>query len=257
MQELNSALGGGTFAEFVERYAKLIFAVFIIAVLAGFGYVGLQFLQRRQERAASEAFFPPEERFTKIKTGFDQAKMNKLMPGLTTKDPKTADAKPATGNLDQDYGSVITDLDKVAHERAGTSAGAQAAIMLAETYLNYKQPDKAADIARLPAEQMGSSNTLSQLARVLWGTALADKGDCQAAVKVWQPILDSKRDKFLVPDVSLRSGTCYEQLNQPDKAAEMYRRVTSEGAESVAGQTAKGLLRALEVKTKGAKGGPA
>jgi tetratricopeptide (TPR) repeat protein len=248
--ELKEALGGGGFGEFMEQNAKLLFAIFVVIMLGALGYVGYQFVQKHQERIAQDDLSPAEEKFNKMKDGFEQAKMQALMPGMAPKDDKTVQAKPATGNLEQDYGSVLTDLEKVARERAGTSAGAQAAILLADTYISYKQPEKAIEMAKIPAERLSSSNTLASLARVLWGTALADKGDCGQAVGVWQAVIDSKNDKFLHPDVGLRSGLCYEKLGQLDKAAEMYRKVSAEAGDSAAGQTAKGLLRALEMKMK-------
>lgn len=246
---LKQALGGGSGWDFVENNAKLIAALIVVAVLGGLGYVGFQYVQKRQERAASTAFYAVEARYTKLKDGFDRARLQNLMPGMAPKD--SPDAKPSTGNLEQDYGTVITDLEKVARDHAGTSAGAQAAILAAETYLAYNQPDKAIEIAQVPAKNMSGKNMLASLSKVMWGSALAAKGDCQTAVGIWQQVVETKQVGFLHPDVNLRTGICYEQMNQLDKAAEMYRKVTSEASESVAGQTAKGLLRAIEMKNKG------
>ena len=160
-------------------------------------------------------------------------------------------ATPASGDLEKDYGAVISDLETVARKRAGTTAAAEASILLADTYLNYKKPERAVEFAQLASEKLGSRNTLSALARVLWGTALADQGDCQKAVGIWQDVLDRKELAYLHGDVSLRAGLCFEKLNQNDKASEMYRKASLEGGKGSTSQTAKTYLRALEFNTRG------
>lgn len=236
-----------TLVEFVEKNAK-IFAVLLIAVVVGgLAYVGYQSLKTRWEASAQEAFYVVEVKYNKLRDEFDRAKMNALMPD-EKKEKETL--KAASGDIEKDYGSLIQDLEKVARDHAGTSGGAQAAILAAETYLLYNQPEKAAAIVEVPVKELPKAHLLSNLSRVLLGNALANKGDCQSAVGVWQQALDEKNATFLHPEVSLRSGLCYEKLNQPEKAAEMYRRSMADGPESAAGSTAKGLLRALELKTK-------
>lgn len=238
---------------FLERNAKVVLALAIVAILAGLGYAGLQFVQSRQERVAQNAYYDAEKDYVKIRDGFDQARFRTLRPEVRPDAPQAEDARtsaPATGDLEKDYGSVLAKLEAVALEHKGTAGGAQAAILVAETYLNYNQPDKAVEFARIPAESLPAGHVLGTLAKTLLGNAMAAKNDCQGAVRVWQQVLDAKSATYLHPEVSLRSGLCYESLNQPDKAAEMYRKVIVDAADTTAGSTAKGLLRALEIKTK-------
>lgn len=252
--ELREALGNGGFGEFVENNAPLLGAVFAIVVIAAVIYEGVQFVQKRHELSAATAFYPIESQYSKLKEGFDKAKMQNFMPSAKTAAPTSA----ATGDLQKDYGAVLPELEKIANENAGTTAGAQAAMDLADIYLNYKQPEKAVDFAKTAAEKLNSHNTLAPLARVLWGTALAQKGDCAAAVTVWQQVIDDKSAAFLVPNVSLRSGLCYEKMSQNDKAAEMYHRVVADAEQTSDGQTAKTYLRAIDLKNAvamGASGG--
>ncbi len=246
--ELRQALGNGGFGEFVENNAPVMGALFAIIVAAALIYEGVQFMHKRHELSAATAYYPVEAQFSKIKEGFDQAKMQNFMPTAKAK----AGGAPATGDIEKDYGAVLPGLEKIATENAGTTAGAQAAMVLADTFINYKQPEKAVDYAKGAAEKLSSRNTLAPLARVLWGTALAQKGDCAAAVTVWQPILDNKSSAFLSSDVALRSGLCFEKMNQNDKAAEMYHRVVAVAEQSTNGQTAKTYLRALDLKTPAA-----
>ena len=248
--ELREALGNGGFGEFVENNAPILGALFAIVVIAAVIYEGVQFVQKRHELSAAAAFYPVETQYSKLKEGFDRAKMQNFMPSAQAAAP----AQAASGDLQKDYGTVLPELEKIANENAGTTAGAQAAMDLADIYINYKQPEKAVDYAKNAAEKLSSRNTLAPLARVLWGTALAQKGDCATAVTVWQQVIDNKSAAFLHPNVSLRSGLCYEKMNQNDKAAEMYHRVVADAEQTSDGQTAKTYLRAIDLKNAMAMG---
>jgi len=242
--ELREALGNGGFGEFVENNAPIMGALFAIVVIAAVIYEGVQFVQKRHELSAATAFYQVETQYSKLKEGFDRAKMQNFMPSAKA----NASTTVANGDLQKDYGTVLPELKKIATENAGTTAGAQAAMDLADIYINYNQPEKAVEYAKNAAERLSSRNTLAPLARVLWGTALAQKGDCATAVTVWQQVLDNKSAAFLSSNVSLRSGLCYEKMNQNDKAAEMYHRVVADAEQTSDGQTAKTYLRAIDLK---------
>ncbi len=236
----------------VEDNAKWIAVLGVIGVIAGIAHVVFHSIWDRQERKAQEAYYAVESNYTKIKEGFDRAKLRALMPSAPAPKPGEPSDQPATGDLTKDYGTVVSDLEKLARDHHGTTAGAQAALLAGQTYLQYKQPDKAIELAEMPVKALGNKHLLASLSRVLWGSALATKGDCAGAVKVWQEILDNKSANFLHGEAGLRSGLCYESMNQNDKAAEMYRKVTTENAQSASASTAKGLLRALEVRGQSA-----
>lgn len=237
------------FWHFIEKHAASFAAALAVGLLVLVGFVVKSWWHEREERKAQEAYHATEAKFTKIKEGFDRAKMRSLMPALS-KDEKNP-AASATGDLDKDYGAVLPDLEKFAREHVGTSAGAQAAILAAETYLTYGKADQAVAIAEVASKGAPSNSLLGALVTVQWGSALATKGDCGQAVKVWEQVLANKSAKYLYGDVSLRTGLCYEQMNDGAKALEMYNRTLSEaGPESSLATTAKGLSRALEAKAK-------
>ncbi len=203
----------------IEDNAKLFVALIVLAVLGGIAYAGVQFVNRRQETQAQEAYYKAEASFMKKKEEFERAKFKDFMPAEQAKSQPAATA--ATGDIAKDYGSDLAALEAVAKEHAGTAAGAQAAILAGETYLSYKQPDKAIELAQIPATKLSSSHTLAQLSRVLWGNALAAKGDCQTAVTTWQPLLTDSNANHLKADVSLRSGLCFEQMARQDSSHEL------------------------------------
>lgn len=233
----------------VEHNSKVVVALVAVAFLAAIAYVIFNSFKSYQERSAQKDYYAAELKYTKLREGYDRAKFKAMMPpgaAAAEDKTKTPDA-PASGDVTKDYGAALSDLEKVARDHAGTSAGAQAAILAGETYLEYKQADKAAEVLQLPVKALSDKHLLANLAKMAYGSALATKGDCQAAVGVWQQVLDKKSAVFLHADAGLRSGLCFEQMNQPDKAAEMYRKVTAEAADSAASTTAKGLLRAIEL----------
>ncbi|MES2964988.1 MAG: tetratricopeptide repeat protein [Bdellovibrionota bacterium] len=248
---VQSSLAGAF--NWVEDNAKVVVAVLVIAILASIGYAGLQWVGRRQERAAQEAYYMAESKFTKLKEGFDKAKFKAFLPPTKTDDPSAPKETPASGDLAKDYGTVLGDLEKIAKDHAGTAAGAQAGLLVADTYVSYKQPDKAIEYVQVAATKLKPNQTLQQLSVMMWGNALAVKGDCQQAVTHWQTVLKNDAAQFLHPDASLRSGLCLEKMGNMDAALEMYRKAAS-ASESAAGTAARGFLRALEVKGAQPKG---
>jgi hypothetical protein len=232
----------------VENNAGIVFGLAGLLLLGGIIWVVMNWMGDRKEAKAQEAYYAVESKFMKIKDGFDRAKYSALMPGLAGQ--TKAEDKAASGDLTKDYGALMTDLEKVARDHAGTAAGAQAAILAADTYLAYNQATKASELAQIPAKNMKAQTLPGSLARVVWGSSLAAENKCGEAVKVWQEVLDAKNMAYLHGDVSLRSGLCFESLNEPEKAKEMYRKVSAESADTAVSARAKGLLRALEQKAK-------
>ncbi|MES2854941.1 MAG: hypothetical protein V4692_03705, partial [Bdellovibrionota bacterium] len=149
----------------VEENAKLIVGLMVVLIVVGLGYAGMQILGKRQERTAQDEYYAVAQKYEKAKGEFDQAKFEQFAPAGQAK----TGGKAASGDLEKDYGTVITDLDKIAREHAGTTAGAQAAILAGDTYLQYKQPDKAVELARLTSDKLSDSHTLNHLSRMLLG----------------------------------------------------------------------------------------
>lgn len=235
----------------VEKNALTVGGIILVGLLILTGVTVKNWLNTRAERKAQDAYYSAERKFSKVKEGFDRAKMHSMMPAaVAAKDGKNPEVA-ATGDLEKDYGAVLPDLEKIVQTQSGTSASAQAAILLAETYLAYNRPEKAAAVTELAAKNLTVNSILGALVRVQLGSGLAAKGDCKEAVNVWGQVLTNASSKFLHADVSLRSGICFEQINDIQKAKEMYQKAAAEaGPESSISSTAKGLARALDLKTK-------
>ena len=237
------------FWSWIEKNSHVVVIALELAVVGALGTSVWNWWTARMEKKVQESFYTVEAKYTKIKEGFDRAKFKAMMPAMVQKDDKTNDPA-ATGDLAKDYGSIPGDLEKIAREHAGTAAGAQAAILGADLYLAHQQADKAIELAQIPAKSMGDKYMLANLAKILWGSALANKGNCSEAVQIWKQVIDNGAMTFLHADASLRSGLCYEALNDTAKAREMYQKVTAQGDDSTAAATAKGLLRALDMKAQ-------
>lgn len=243
---------------FAENHAKSIFIIAIAGLLGGLGYFGYKMVLDRIERKAQEAYYSVQVKLDPIQSEFERAKYQSLVKTESTK--KEDKAKEPSGNLQNDFGGLMTELEQVARQYPATSAGAQAAIGAAKTYLEYQKPDQAIEILQVVAAQAPKNRILSGLVDTLLGNAMANKGDCESAVSVWQRVLDQKSYKFLHSEVSLRSGLCYESLNQSDKAREMFQLAAADdsgsignmasGGKSSPSQTkAKALLRALDLNS--------
>lgn len=245
----------------VEKHAALVGGVFAIGIVLLSIYSLRNWWSTRTEHKAQDAYYAAEAKFTQAKDGFDRAKMKAQTPPAATdkaadktKDDKNTD-HIATGDIDKDYGSKLTDLEKVAHDFAGTTAGTQAALLVTDTYLSYDKPDRAVEVAQFAASHTSDKSLLGALVRVQLGTALASKNDCKEAVKSWGQVIDNKSFSYLHADASLRSGLCFEKMGELPKALEMYQKASADsgagpGAESPTASTAKGFMRALELKLK-------
>ncbi len=234
----------------IEKNGAVVAVLISALIVAALGYLVWDFVQGRAEKAAAEDLYKAEAEYFKIKDGFDRARFEALVPA--SKDEKSGEAdKPqaATGDLEQDYGKVISGLEEVVARQAKTAAGTQAAVWLAEIYLDYKQPEKAVAALDKVVTHQSESTLLFGVANMVRGSALAAKGDCAQAVDSWQKVVDSPKNSFLHPEALLKSGVCQETLQQHAKAIETYRRLTETHSETSAGQMAKAFLRALEMKT--------
>ena len=239
----------------IAEHIVPILAFLGLGAVVWLGFIGWGKWMDAQEAKAQEAYYAVESRYTKIREGFDKAKYQAMMPLLKKDDKdKKDEAKPATGDLQKDYGDVLVEMQKIVTAFPKSAASAEAAITLADVYLEYKQPDKAVEALQAPAKELPDNMMIGALVKVMLGKALADKGDCGQAIEAWKKVTDNKKYSFLHGDLALKTGICYEILNQPDMAKASYQKASQEHAGTMAGQTAKSLLRALEMRAKAAKG---
>lgn len=229
--------------ETLAKYKTIVIAVIAAAAVGGIGYAANGALKSRAELKAQNAFFPIEKSYTEKREKFDQAKFADLTG------QKADGAVKATGDLAKDYGTLVDELESFAKAHAGTAAGAQAAMLAAETRMTYNQPELAGSTLDSLVKDTKSTNLMGGLVRMANGNAWAQAGKCDQAVKAWEQVLATKEISFLHGEAALRSGLCLEKSGDKVKAAEMYRKASGESERSSASQTAKALLRAIEMGT--------
>jgi predicted negative regulator of RcsB-dependent stress response len=229
--------------ETLAKHKTIVIAVIAAIAVGGIGYLANGAIKSRSELNAQNTFFPIEKSYTEKREKFDQAKFADLTG------QKAEGAVKASGDLAKDYGTLVDELEAFAKAHAGTAAGAQAAMLAAETRMSYNQAELAGSTLESLVKETKSTNLMGGLVRMANGNAWAQAGKCDQAVKAWEQVLATKEISFLHGEAALRSGLCLEKSGDKTKAAEMYRKASGESERSSASQTAKALLRAIEMGT--------
>lgn len=236
-----------TFVEMLERNKVLVAGVAGLALAIGLGTVGWGLLSERKEKSAQEAFYGIEKQYSTKREKFDQAKFGALTGAKVDELVKAGAAAHASGDLSKDYGTTVEELESFAQDHKGTAAAVQASLLAAETRIEYKQPEQAAKSLESALTSTKANSLLGALVRMAAGNAQAMAGQCDQALKAWDQVLAAKDLGFLHAEAALRSGLCLEKVGDKPKAIEMYRKASSEGDKSTSSQTARSLLRALEI----------
>lgn len=238
-----------SFVEFLEKNKGLAIGVVTVAILVGVGVVGWDLISERKEKNAQEAFYAIEKDYTAKREKYDQAKFATLTGGKIEEMIKAGTAIRASGDLTKDYGTLVEDLEAFASKNKGTTAAVQASLIAAETRLQYKQAEQALQTLETSVSSTKANSLVGVLARMAAGNAQAAAGKCDQALKSWEQVLAAKDFRFLHSEAALRAGLCLEKAGDKAKAIEMYRKASSESEKSTAAQTARSLLRALELGT--------
>ena len=237
-------------AEVLEKNGKAVALVGLAAALAALSWVGYGWFQEKTEKNAQEAFYALEKQVSDKREAFEKAKSDALLPSPDKKN-KTASNDPkaiaATGDIEKDFGPLVSNLEAFADSHRRTSAGAQAAILAADLRMEYKQADRALGVLKGAREATSPKTLVGGLVRMAEANALAASEKCGDALGLWQTVLDEKFATFLHGEAALRAGLCLETMGQKDRAIEMYRKAAAAGERSSAAQSAKSLLRRLEL----------
>jgi predicted negative regulator of RcsB-dependent stress response len=242
--ELQERLGA-----FLEANWTSVVAGLAVIAIGSLLYASYDYFTHRAEAKAEDALYLAESPYVKAKEGFDKAKMKALMPAFGESDESgAATAKPATGDLEKDYGSSVAGLEGVIDAYPKSHAAQQAGLDLASIYLDYKQPDKAAAAIVKATATASAKDVIGALALTALGDVRAAQGQCEAAIAAWKRILDEPRAAYLHGELTVKTGVCYENLKQNDKALEAYRKTTQDFGDTAAARTARSLMRAIELR---------
>ncbi len=217
-----------------------------MAVLVGWlGWIGFNKLQDSKERSAQDLYYGAEKSFLEVKEAFEKAKYQALFPQQA---PKDDHAKQPSGDVDKDFGDSLSKMKEVIAKYPTTKAATQAAIMIAQTYADYKKYDLALEVLSPTLKSLSPSDILYGMGHIVAGNVQAAKGECATAIETWNQIFKSAKNEAFYPDVKWKIAVCYQNLKQNDKASEVLKKITEDYPQTSSARMAKTMLRAIDLK---------
>ncbi|WP_413578748.1 tetratricopeptide repeat protein [Bdellovibrio sp. HCB290] len=236
-------------------HSKIVITAVFAFIVIGAGVSLMNYFSSKKETETQGKYFSLEKAYTEKKRGFDEA-LRAEVTAAAAKDKKTAPvvdpSKKPTGDVQKDYGTVITGFESLLNDSPKTTAGQMAALNLSDIYLSYKMHDQALASLNKVEAGLNKSDLTSGLVWMQMGNVLADKGDCKSAIAKWDVIVSSKSFSYAHDEAKLRQGLCYESLNDAAKAEQLYTEVAknadSQTADSASTREAAKYLRLLKAK---------
>lgn len=231
-------------------HSKLVVGTIAAFVVIGVGVSIANYFSEKKEISQQEKYFLLEKTYTEKKRGFEEAARAEMTQAAQAqqakKDKKAAPtfdpSKKASGDIQKDYGPVITGLESFVSDSPNTKAAQMAALNLTDIYLTYKKNDEALATLQKVEKGLDKEGVLSGLVWMQMGNILAEKADCKGAVEKWQVLVNNKNFAFAHDEAKLRMGLCFESMNDLAKAEELYTEVSKTSRE------AQKYLRLLKVK---------
>ncbi len=223
-----------------------------VFVVIGVGVSIYENFNEKKELRAQEAYSQFEKSYLEKKRGFDEADRDTSRSSIN-KDAKATPKAKASGDLDKDYGSELNGFVKVVDEHAGTKAAQMAALNLSEMYLNYKKVEEAYQALQKVESQSQGKDLVSSIVLAQLGNVLSEKGDCKLALDQWSKVLARKEVQYMHDTLRLKSGFCYEKMNEFSKAEDAYKKVSQSPKDTQTGEAglakdAEKYLRLLNLK---------
>ncbi|MFM6928002.1 MAG: tetratricopeptide repeat protein [Bdellovibrio sp.] len=236
-------------------HSKMVITAIAVFIVVGIAWSFVNYSNEKKEVAQQEKYFSVEKAYTEKKRGFDEAARAEVA-AVSQKNKKptpAADpAKKATGDIQKDYGTIITGFEGMIADAPKTKAGQMAALNLSDIYVTYKKHDEALAALSKVETGLNKSDAISALIYMQMGNVFADKGDCKAAVEKWQTIVSSKSFAFAHDEAKIRQGVCYESMNDAAKAEQLYMDVAKKEdpntSDFAAAREANKYLRLLKAK---------
>lgn len=240
-------------------HSKIVIGAIAAFVVIGAGASLASYFTEKKEISQQEKYYLIEKSYNEKKRGFEEAaraELNQANQALQAKkDKKEVPAfdpsKKATGDIQKDYGTIVSGFESFISESPKTKAAQMAALNLSDIYLSYKKNDEALGVLQKVEKSLDKDSVLSGLVWMQIGNILADKADCKGAVEQWQNITKNKDLAFAHDEAKLRMGLCFESMNELAKAEELYSEISKKDGNTTdfaAAKEAQKYLRLLKVK---------
>jgi ATP/maltotriose-dependent transcriptional regulator MalT len=241
----------------VEKHIPTVLMVLGVAFVIGLGLVVINHFRSKAEVTAMETYFKVEKDYLKKKDGFKMAAEKAAHPETEKENTKKTDDKKfdvelvATGDIEKDYGSIITDFKNVVTQYNGSTAAALSALHLAEIYNQYKKAEDGFSVIEGQKNKINENSLVGGLLMQTYGTLLANQGKCADANKVWGTLLGKSKLSFMESELKIKMALCHESLGDLEKARAILQEVSAKGGEGKDGSRfttqAKQYLRLLNM----------
>ena len=171
-----------------------------------------------------EQYYSIEKTYIKKKESFEKFENEKKDPTKKVSAKKDdVKAEAASGDLSKDYGAEVDAWIKLIESHQSSKAGAMAALELSQLYVKYNKVSEAVQILAKVKNQQSSNNLLGALVFHSYANLLANQGQCQEAVGIWENLEKKKNISFLNEPALMGKALCLESMGQVEKAESLLK----------------------------------
>ncbi len=206
---------------------NILLALIIAIALGSGGYYAWSLSVAKKEEKAMEQYALGEKLY-QAGSSLAQSLVN---------DPKQTPPKVDNSQAANHFNQVLKDFP-------GTKASYLAAIRLSDVYASQNDFIKTTEVLEPIVQSANGKNLIVGMIALKLSGLYEKQQQCEKAVPVLQKLVDHQNQ--LKPEAYLRLGLCFENLNQKDKAVEVYQKLTQEFSDSTQGQQAQKYLKLLK-----------
>ena len=190
--------------EAASKNIKVIISVIILTIVGASAYTGYVINQQSKESQAFGELAQLEKTWGEWKSQLTSPPNPK-----EKEDPKVDSQK------------LFDDLQAFSQKYPNLQAGQLAALMMSDVAGSLKKEEQ---LLSFYEKHLNKTNgqLLVALSLLKKGDLQANQNQCEVAIKTWEPLLTQKKLVYLADLAHLKSGLCFEKLNQKDKAISHY-----------------------------------
>ena len=234
------------------KNSKIVLGGIASFIVFGLAIVLISYLDSQKELAQQEKYFLLEKKYTDTKRNFEEAARVASVKATDKNSKEESKFTAATGDLTKDYGTLVPEFESFIENAHGTKAAQMAALHLSNLYQSYGKNNEATALLEKITHDLENGEVLKALILLQKGSVLANQDKCQDALTAWEKVTKDKGLSYAHDEAKLRSGLCYEKLNDLAKAETIYtelaKKENNNDVDLVAVKEAQKYLRLLKVK---------